>query len=289
MTSPPTAIRGGGLADEPELEAETSLGRRDRGRAAGVRRPRPATDDCAAAAAELQKRRTVPERAVAGARAHAVDSTVAELAALASGQKAPAKAAGLRRRLAKVRKTPSWPRSWANFNFLSLYPRRNAWANLHRLGQPNTFLAQGAEQGDRGRDRERPGTSGRGCAGGRGHHDSREPAADGGERAARSLVQLMTGVKTLGEFSSLLSTRRAQFPYGNWIYRGLERIPDEVLESALEAHCKQYIVCTKSTMARTEHTRAHTRPGCALTASRRGAPTSAAPAPCSRRHPPSRR
>ena len=76
-----------------------------------------------------------------GARAHAVDSTVAELAALASGQKAPAKAAGLRRRLAKVRKTPSWPRSWANFNFLSLYPRRNAWANLHRLGQPNTFLA----------------------------------------------------------------------------------------------------------------------------------------------------
>jgi hypothetical protein len=42
---------------------------------------------------------------------------------------------------AKVRKTPSWPRSWANFNFLSLYPRRNAWANLHLLGQPNTFLA----------------------------------------------------------------------------------------------------------------------------------------------------
>ena len=102
-------------------------------------------------------------------------------------------------------------------------------------------------------------------------------------------LQARTGVKTLGAFSSLLSTRRAQFPYGNWIYRGLERIPDEVLESALEAHCKQYIVCTKSTMARTEHTRAHTRPGCALTASRRGAPTSAAPAPCSRRHPPSRR
>jgi hypothetical protein len=42
----------------------------------------------------------------------------------------------------KVRKTPSWPRSWANFNFLSLYPRTNAWANLHRLGQPNTSLAQ---------------------------------------------------------------------------------------------------------------------------------------------------
>jgi hypothetical protein len=41
----------------------------------------------------------------------------------------------------KVRKTPSWPRSWANFNFLSLYPRGNTWANLHRLGQPNTLLA----------------------------------------------------------------------------------------------------------------------------------------------------
>jgi hypothetical protein len=41
-----------------------------------------------------------------------------------------------------VRKTPSWPRSWANFSLLSLYSHRNARANLHRLGQPNTFLAQ---------------------------------------------------------------------------------------------------------------------------------------------------
>jgi hypothetical protein len=32
-------------------------------------------------------------------------------------------------------------RSWANFSLLSLYSHRNAWANLHILGQPNTFLA----------------------------------------------------------------------------------------------------------------------------------------------------
>ena len=41
----------------------------------------------------------------------------------------------------QVRKTPSWPRSWANFNPLSLYSHRNAWASLHLLGQTNTFLA----------------------------------------------------------------------------------------------------------------------------------------------------
>jgi hypothetical protein len=35
---------------------------------------------------------------------------------------------------AKVRKTPSWPRSWANFSLLALYSPRNAWANLHLLG-----------------------------------------------------------------------------------------------------------------------------------------------------------
>ena len=44
---------------------------------------------------------------------------------------------------ALVRKTPSWPRSWANFSFLPLYSHRNVWANLHLLGQPNTFLADG--------------------------------------------------------------------------------------------------------------------------------------------------
>jgi hypothetical protein len=46
--------------------------------------------------------------------------------------------------LAQVRKTLSWPRSWANFSLLSalqLCSHRNAWANLHLLGQPNTFLA----------------------------------------------------------------------------------------------------------------------------------------------------
>jgi hypothetical protein len=43
----------------------------------------------------------------------------------------------------KVRKTPSWARSWANFSPLSLYPHRNAWGNLHLFGQPNTLLALG--------------------------------------------------------------------------------------------------------------------------------------------------
>ena len=42
-----------------------------------------------------------------------------------------------------MRKTPSWPRSWANFSLLSLYSHRNAWANVHLLGQPNTFIACG--------------------------------------------------------------------------------------------------------------------------------------------------
>ena len=41
----------------------------------------------------------------------------------------------------QVRKTPSWPRSWANFSLLWLCSYWNAWANLHLLGQPNTFLA----------------------------------------------------------------------------------------------------------------------------------------------------
>jgi hypothetical protein len=43
----------------------------------------------------------------------------------------------------EVRKTPSWPRSWANFSLLQLYLHRNAWANLHIVGQPNTFIAAG--------------------------------------------------------------------------------------------------------------------------------------------------
>jgi hypothetical protein len=58
----------------------------------------------------------------------------------------------------EVRKIPSWPRSWANFSLLWLYFYRNAWANLHILGQPNTFLAGGL-----------------GCG---------RPAARGGRRAA---------------------------------------------------------------------------------------------------------
>jgi hypothetical protein len=31
----------------------------------------------------------------------------------------------------QVRKTPSWPRSWANFSLLYLYSHGNAWVNLH--------------------------------------------------------------------------------------------------------------------------------------------------------------
>jgi hypothetical protein len=43
---------------------------------------------------------------------------------------------------AQVRKTPSWPRSWANFSLLQLCFHSNAWANLHVLGQPDTLLAR---------------------------------------------------------------------------------------------------------------------------------------------------
>ena len=42
----------------------------------------------------------------------------------------------------QVRKTLSWPRSWANSSLLDLYSRTNVWANLHRLGQPDTFFAR---------------------------------------------------------------------------------------------------------------------------------------------------
>ena len=44
----------------------------------------------------------------------------------------------------QVRQTPAWPRSWANFSFFSfqLYSHRNVRANLHLLGQPDTFIAR---------------------------------------------------------------------------------------------------------------------------------------------------
>ena len=42
---------------------------------------------------------------------------------------------------AQVRKMPCRPRTWANFSLLQLFSHRNAWANLHLLGQPNSFLA----------------------------------------------------------------------------------------------------------------------------------------------------
>ena len=42
---------------------------------------------------------------------------------------------------AKVRKTPGWPRNWANSSLLQLCSHRSLWTNLHLLGQPDTFLA----------------------------------------------------------------------------------------------------------------------------------------------------
>ena len=42
----------------------------------------------------------------------------------------------------KVSKAPRWPRSWANFSLLQLSSHRNAWANLHLLGQPDTFRSR---------------------------------------------------------------------------------------------------------------------------------------------------
>ena len=50
--------------------------------------------------------------------------------------------AAMSRMAIKVSKTPNWPRSWANFSLLELCYSCTAWANLHILGQPNTFLAQ---------------------------------------------------------------------------------------------------------------------------------------------------
>ena len=36
-------------------------------------------------------------------------------------------------RVTKVRKTPSWPRSWANFSLLSLYSHRNSGIHMGQL------------------------------------------------------------------------------------------------------------------------------------------------------------
>ena len=54
----------------------------------------------------------------------------------------------------EVRKTPSWPRSWANFSLSQLSSHRYAWANLHLLGQPDISLAPGGAARRR-RDRRR--------------------------------------------------------------------------------------------------------------------------------------
>ena len=39
----------------------------------------------------------------------------------------------------QVRKTPSWPRNWADCSLLQLCSHRNAWANRCSLGQPETL------------------------------------------------------------------------------------------------------------------------------------------------------
>ena len=83
--------------------------------------------------------------------------TASKDAGSASGTKATAEIARLARKVfnlvrfehllcdpessRQVRTMPSWPRSLANFSRLQLYSHRNTWANLHLLGQPDTFLA----------------------------------------------------------------------------------------------------------------------------------------------------
>jgi hypothetical protein len=59
-------------------------------------------------------------------------------------------------RFSQVRKTPSWPRSWANFSVLWLYSHPNAWTNVHLLGQPNSFLAAAVVCLPRGRRQAHP-------------------------------------------------------------------------------------------------------------------------------------
>ena len=47
---------------------------------------------------------------------------------------------------AQVRKTLSWPRSWADFSLMQLYSHRNAWAvNLHILASLTPFSLQGTK------------------------------------------------------------------------------------------------------------------------------------------------
>jgi hypothetical protein len=43
-----------------------------------------------------------------------------------------------------VRKAPSWPRNLGQLqSFIAVLPQGSIGANLHLLGQPNTFLASG--------------------------------------------------------------------------------------------------------------------------------------------------
>ena len=72
---------------------------------------------------------------------HSIHSGPCLSAACVAGVRGAVPQLTVARRLA--RKTPCWPRSWANFSLLWLYSHWNAWANVHLLGQSNNFLPTG--------------------------------------------------------------------------------------------------------------------------------------------------
>jgi hypothetical protein len=86
------------------------------------------------------------------------------------------------KKAAQVRKTPSWPRSWANFSLSWLYSHWNAWANLHLLGQPNTVLASEASGWRRPEGAKEDGPEGPG------QQDDSDAEGHGGEIEARLCI-----------------------------------------------------------------------------------------------------
>ena len=66
----------------------------------------------------------------------------------AHGWTDPASAAYREREAAHVRKTPGWPRSWADFTLRLLCFHGNAWANSHLLG-PTWHLSRCRRASDR--------------------------------------------------------------------------------------------------------------------------------------------
>ena len=97
--------------------------------------------------------------------------------------------------LLQVTKTPSWPRSWANFSLSQLCSHRTARASLHKSSRPNTSLAPGAPA---------PQPAG---AIGRGHRRRRAGRGRGGRRqgdaaiadpAARHVADVRAGAHEAG-------------------------------------------------------------------------------------------